>query len=240
MDAEQINARFHREPYTARFTVDGLLPDAAVLLHIFDEWEESTGNERIFWRAGSSRNNVIQRMSTSLIYADQRPSCCNDIGIPVFDKGFAGLQGLIFRPGITTRILCGSAGDRSSAPCSKWCESIPLEGDVFDPHHPGRGADGCAGAWRPQDFGVYLQRSCLWEKEVQAPWAGHVDYNEILIDGSHWNAHLPDAIEAFFGSGDLARQQHQRFLERYQLTASQVPLLTLDPHNWVAPFATRD
>lgn len=37
-----------------------------------------------------------------------------------------------------------------------------------------------------------------------------------------WNAHLPDAIEAFFGTGKTAKQQHKLFLEEYGLTAMQV------------------
>ncbi len=237
VDAAQINARFHREPYHARWTADGVLADAGLLIHIFDRWEaRRQDGSYMFWRS----NPGIQ-MSASLVYSDQRPDCCPGIPIPAFDKSFAGLQGLIFRPGVTTRIICGTAGDRSGGRCddaSHWCDSIPVTGDQFDPHvNSTQGADGCGGTWRPEDFGVYLRRSCMWEKEVQAPWSNRLDYNEILVDGSHWTEHLPDTVEAFFGNGNLAREQHGQFLREYGLTASQVPLLHLNEHNWKAPFS---
>lgn len=109
----------------------------------------------------------------------------------------------------------------------------------FDPHHLD-GTDGCGisreGTWAPEDFGLFLQRSCRFEKEVQAPWSHRLDYNEILIDATHWTNHLPDAIEAFVGESDLARQQHQRFLQQYGLTPDEVPLLKINPIDWDKPF----
>ena len=83
----------------------------------------------------------------------------------------------------------------------------------------------------PRDFGVYLQRYATWQKEVQAK-GRDMDYNEIVVDGEHWSAHLPDAIEAFFGPSSLGRQQHAEFLEEFLLRADQVPLLEFDPNDW--------
>ena len=63
-----------------------------------------------------------------------------------------------------------------------------------------------------------------------------MDYNEIVIDGRHWNQHLPDTIEAFFG-GQKAREQRASFLAAFpQLTEDDVPLLTFDMNNWDEPF----
>ena len=94
-------------------------------------------------------------------------------------------------------------------------------------------------AWRPADFGVYLQRTGTWGREVGAPYHRELGYNEILVDGDWWTAHLPDAVEAFFHGGEsaLAREQHRRFLQEFGLTADQVPLVRLDRRNWEAPFA---
>merc|ERR1712070_432104 len=82
------------------------------------------------------------------------------------------------------------------------------------------GRDGCGGSWAPEDFGDYLYRSCRWQKEVQAV-GRDMDYNEIILDGMFWNANLPDAIEAFFGTGKTAKEQHRLYLEEYHLTAHQ-------------------
>lgn len=63
-----------------------------------------------------------------------------------------------------------------------------------------------------------------------------MDYNEIVVSGAHLNAHLPQAVEAFFG-GAKAREQRRRFVEHYRLEGEAVPpLLTFDRNNWHAPF----
>ena len=95
------------------------------------------------------------------------------------------------------------------------------------------------GSWRPEDFGVFLKRSSAWQKGVQAR-GGHMDYNEIVLSGTHWNAHLPGTIEAFFTTSKddakLARDQRRMFVNHYALDPSAVPLLVFDSHNWLAPF----
>ena len=161
-----------------------------------------------------------------------------DIPIPIFTGGLQGMQGVIFRPGSTTRILCGSASDTGGGACLRRCPSATLADD-YDPIQDGR--DGCfPGSWSPEDFGVFLYRYARWQREVQAN--GHwMDYNEIIVDGPHWTAHLPSAIEAFFFGVDqttsaLARQQHGEFLAAFNLTNEEVPLLTIDTHDWRTPF----
>ena len=66
-----------------------------------------------------------------------------------------------------------------------------------------------------------------------------MDYNEIPVEGRHWNAHLPTTIEAFFG-GATAMATRDEFLERFDLAAHEYPLMTLDKDNWEAPFALSD
>ena len=91
--------------------------------------------------------------------------------------------------------------------------------------------------YKPEDLGLLLQRSSRVQKEAQAPWSHRMDYNEILIDGTYWVEHMPYAIDAFVGDSELAREQHQRFLNEYGLSAEQVPRLKLDPNNWFEPFS---
>lgn len=65
-------------------------------------------------------------------------------------------------------------------------------------------------------------------------------YNEIIVDAVHWRAHMPDAVEAVYGS----RALHQKFLEYYQgegVTATSHPFVGIDVADrfggaWTAPF----
>ena len=103
---------------------------------------------------------------------------------------------------------------------------------------------GCGGSWKPEDFGVFLYRTNRFEKEIQA-YQRRFDYNEIIVNGSHWVKHLPQTIEAFFWSTDhgkgrrndhVAKEQHTKFLREYGLTAEHVPLLEFRPNDWAMPF----
>ena len=193
------------------------------------------------------REHVVScEMSTSMIYADQRPSCCPDLKIPTYTGWATGVQGIIFKPGPYTKILCGTSSDSSEGLCKSWCPSVPLsERDDYDPHNSPHGAGGCKGSWRPKDFGVFLYRTNRFETEVQSRWGRRIDYNEIVVDGGHWTSNLPHTIDAFFRSDDhgrgrrndnVARDQHVRFLNEYGLTEAEVPLLDFDPTNWDEPF----
>ena len=230
-----INDRFRRLPYHTQWASNGALADAAVLVHIFDGWEEHE-HGLVAYRATPFVHDG--HISTSLIYADQRPTCCPEQSIPVYTMGSLGVEGIIFKPGESTRIMCGSAADTGGGECRWFCDSVPLAGDAYDPWRDGR--DGCGGgSWRPEDFGVFLRRSCSWQKEVQALGRA-MDYNEIIVDGPHWNDHLPNAIEAFFGYGELSREQHRMYLDEFSLTPEQVPLLTFNWEDWESPFSLRE
>ena len=126
-----------------------------------------------------------------------------------------------------------SSTNSGGGACRGFCPSVSLANDEYNPFTDGR--DGCDGSWRPQDFGVFLHRSVQWQREVQAR-GGRMDYNEIVVDGAHWNQHLPDTVEAFFG-GEKAREQRRTFLEAFpQLSEVDVPLLAFDRFNWEEPF----
>ena len=71
--------------------------------------------------------------------------------------------------------------------------------------------------------------------------------HRVIINAERLNAHLPNAIEAFFvlqigqanrdGIGVEVHHGHQAFLRKYGLTEDEVPLLKLNPHDWEAPFS---
>ncbi|KAL3919578.1 MAG: hypothetical protein SGPRY_005577, partial [Prymnesium sp.] len=97
---EAINHRFRLKPYSVRWPETGALPDAAVLIHIFDGWEEHETGVFHHWRADLVRR---PQLSASIIYADQRAPDHQWIGIPIF-SGFSP-DGVVLRPGDSTRIL---------------------------------------------------------------------------------------------------------------------------------------
>ena len=214
-----------------------MLADAGLLVHIFDGWEK----EALYEASPTG-------MSTSLIFADQHPPCCPNFKIPTFTGWATGVQGIILRPGPSTRILCGNSADSNDGKCKEWCPPAPLEGYAPETHDDAptfcRGKKR-PGSWHPEDFNAFLFRTNIFQTTLQAPRGGRLDYNEIVVDGAHWTEHLPTTIEAFFQSSDhgrgrrndhIAREQHLHFLLKYGLTAEQVPLLDFDPHNWETPF----
>lgn len=240
---KRITARFKENPYTPKQweEANGGLANAAVLVHVFDGWEDQS-NPGNAWSAKGD-------MSCSLIYADLKPRRGPNFAIPIYSAWGSGTQGLIFKPGQTSRIKCGNAEDSSQGHCSgTWCKSVPLVGDKYDPSDPKEnGAAGCHGSWKPTDFGVFLHRTTKWNQQVQVFSRHALDYNEIIVDGEHWTSHLPDAVEAFFTTEDLgrkepemAREAHRQFLRTFNLNADDVPLLWLDRRNWETPFTVID
>ena len=173
-------------------------------------------------------------MSCSLVWADQRAPIAPHIPIPVYKDG----DGIVFRPGPSTFIKCGTASDTGGGACRQLCPTPPpFESDPYDPWRDG--SDGCGSSWRARDFGTYLYRYARWQREVQAPSGHGINYNEIVVDGRHWNAHLPTTIEAFFG-GAMARAARAEFLVRYALDPDDYPLMTFDRRNWDQPFSLAD
>ena len=217
---EAINERFRRKPYD-EWPADGSLVWSGVLLRCFDGYE----NHDQPWKPEHPE------MSASLIFADQRVA---SHPIPVFscDEG-----GIVFRPGFTTRVLCGNGGD-SGGQCHSFCSTASDLGDVGSFTYPG---DGCGGgSWRPTDCGMYLRRVATWQKRN-----GRSEYNEFILEGagprSVWSASLPDMVEAFFlprgPTAQSVRAHYANFLREYDLDATRVPLLSLDREDWHSPFS---
>lgn len=218
-----LNQRFAKLPWEVEWGADGTLPDAGILFHTFDGWEQ-TGAA---WKPGTNGPGALEQ-SGSMVFAAQRVP---GEPIPLFGDRRSG--GIIFRPGASTKITCGKAKD-SAGTCavwhppgiSPWCPSI--SGDI-----PGRAVwtepgDTCGYAWRPADIGHYLQRLTAWQQHWQ-----RLSYNEIIIDAPHWRAHLPDAVEAIVGD----RAIYDAFIANYNLAPERVPFVTLDRTNWDAPFS---
>ena len=78
------------------------------------------------------------------------------------------------------------------------------------------------------------------------PSQGGRGYNEIVVGEARWHTRLPHSFEAFFypltsncrrrpECEAHTRAVHADFLRDYP--GSAVPLLSLDPSNWEAPFA---
>ena len=105
-----------------------------------------------------------------------------------------------------------------------WCDTAdhPGAADYFCEGHP----------WRPSEIGTMLQRDREATRRGERRDEHH-SYNEIVIDGQHYNAHLPSSVEAFVvGEGDdlsEARKLHRRFLDAFRLSEGEVPLLHYRP-----------
>lgn len=215
---QNINKRFGRHPYSA-WPANGALAWSGVLLHCFDGYEDH----------GQPWQPNHAEISSSLIFNDQEIS---GKSIPVFSCSHGGI---ILRPGFTTRVICGNGGD-SGGSCHDFCPRVSAIGDVTSYNYPG---DGCGGSWRPADFGMYLQRTTMWQKRNARSF-----YNEVIIEGairdSTWLANLPTTVEAFFqvqgeAMGTVERH-HAAFVQSFDIRASDVPLLTLDLSDWDRPF----
>ena len=92
-----------------------------------------------------------------------------------------------------------------------------------------------------------LRKVTSWQKQQ-----GRSFYNEMILDATHWQANLPDVVEAFFSttpaepardgapSGAVqARRAHGLFQQSFELKPHQVPaLVTLNSEHWEAdgPF----
>ena len=86
-----INARFRRSPYIP-WPDSGAPADAALLIHVFDDWEEHDSGVYHNWRADLRQR---PQLSASIIWADQRALTYPQIGIPIFNNYAA--DGVILR-----------------------------------------------------------------------------------------------------------------------------------------------
>ena len=246
----ELNARFHRLPYHA--TGWDRLANAGILIHQFDNWERRDEEWRPNLYMGEDPMGNPKGMCSSFIHSGQLA------GLPQRMQLWGStLDGLIFRPGFTP-LRCGKSMD-SWGSCSDWCPSPPADeavtlesvrgystpgdGNPSGCHIPGvKGCIPCA--WRPTDFGRFLERQAVFQT---LPYAPRLSHNEIIIDSLDWEAALPWLIDAVFtmdsdpstvATGKTQRI-HRSFVRRYpELTEVDVPLVHLNTSNWKTPFTT--
>jgi len=191
----------------ARWGGSGVLPDAGLLVHILDGWEDH----------GAFGNLESTDQSSSLLFAAN-----GFLGgkIPIY-HGDSSQPGIILRPAATT-VLCGKGGD-SGGHCTWWCPSVASLGDVWTYDYPG---DGCGGSWRPADIPIYLRRQTAWQLAHR-----RLEYNEFIYDGGLLRQ-TPLVVEAYFGR---AHEQRRQFMSSNP--GMSPPLLELDLMNWEAPLS---
>jgi len=190
------------------------------------------------------------RVSAMIIYAGMRERP-DRVAIPI---PFVDRAGLIFRPN-EVELKClygidGSTAFQRNDPAHPGC---PAPDELCDAAHPEFqyggmcGFDGWPiGAWAPKDLKKFLKMHALHGSEYKPP-GFHSGYNEVIITSEIINAHLPRSIEAFFvlnegqvGSDGVqikVGQAHRDFLQQFQLTVDDVPLLLMNPSNWNEPFS---
>ena len=135
--------------------------------------------------------------------------------------------GIVLQPHVP--LLCsysfdGGTMNKPRGGCGSWAGDPTYDGDWCTPTHTWE----CS--WRP----------AMLREMMEAHRSGyHGGYNEVIVDGAVWNAHLPDGLAAFVysaGAEGDARSKHGSFLSRFGKTACQVPLLLIDLSNGGAPF----
>ena len=250
---EAINKRFRDGRPSDR------LEEVGVLMHQWDGQEDvfGKGDNGNPWKMCIANcmcqgSFIFGRISTMIIYAGLRDRADRrSVPLPFGDRG-----GILISPSLAT-VDCGYGIDggtyRLNNPARPGCS------DSFcDPHNyidqngnPWCGFNGApAMAWGPNDLKALLE-----EHARSGPrWSNsgfHSGYNEFIVNSKAHNARLPDSVEAFFVpkgmspvTGNLGYgividvvKAHQRFLNEYGLTASEVPLVEFDPYNWNAPFS---
>ena len=81
----------------------------------------------------------------------------------------------------------------------------------------------------------------MLEHHEAAPYS----YNEVVLDTTQWNAHLPATIEAFVfagGPGDKARAcaAFNAFLKEFPSANGVVPMVSYDEHDSHGAFSGVD
>ena len=226
---ERLNARFRN----AKSSND--LGEIGILVHTFDGQEDPT-EPWLACRAEQFCGFYGDRVSTSLV----RPG---RVATYKFQEASAGV---IANPEVA-QLLCAYGGDGAtrgktcnppgvSAQCTPgcttrggwglpWCDADASQDSLCN-RRP----------WKPSD----LHR--LITIEAMGSGGSHdqlSSYDELVLDGSIWNAHMPNAVEAFVetsANDPRAAKLHAAFLARYGLSAAQVPLVLLSTHDPSHPF----
>jgi len=229
-----------------------------VLVHQFDD-TDAAGEPwlpcpQTCWGERCWCADLGDRISTTLILASI-PAATNGrrSQLPLFSPD---APGFIVNPQRAS-ILCSYASDagtahKTCAPpfeegCVPGCVSRPSYDDHGNPIHnwPGwcgeEGHDSHHGDQCPM-------RPDQLAQMVEQITTGH--YNEVVVDADSFVKSLPWSVEAFFfpvgghatkaAAGAKARETRTKFLQHYQLTARDVPILRLDVTDLHEPFSDDD
>ena len=233
--ADRINARFARDPTRVAWPASGAVPDAGVLVHMIDSYENretgAQGRQNLLW----TPSPVSDDISGSVIWAGQKVDLNSQLAL------FDGIGGFVLRPHDPWRpdmagaaVRCGNGGD-AGGHCHPFCPAPTHMADSAPRPWPGDGnTDGCS--WRPQHFGEFLRRVTSYQHGT-----GRLYYNEITIDAKRWRDFPRGTIDAIFvveGKGDVLELHslHDRYRQKYGLSKHEFPLLELNPIRWGAPF----
>ena len=146
--------------------------------------------------------------------------------------------GIIVSPTIRLQCAYGDDGSSYRAPDAGCYHEFCSKDDVWrggkDGHPCGFGSD-VQRSWHPEDLDTMLR---LYNRHSQPfKWPSfYSGYNELVYGHEEWNSHLPHTIEAFVGTGALAREQRRGFIDAYGLRDDEVPLLAFDANDWETPF----
>jgi hypothetical protein len=228
---KSINERFKINPWDVNWDIDNKLPNAGVLIHVWDNYLDNiTFKQKHFVRNGN--------ISSSLIFRSQNIS--NKVKlIPTFqDKG-----GIIFKPHVTS-IVAGSLTDIGN--CGAYMKKHTCDKGMIDTLYKNN-----VNSWYKNDnYTNKMIKSILWDgKNTHHPSTlgklfkiqnnifkhekyNNVLYNEILIDSESF-VNVENIIEAVFNNEEL----HRNLINTYNLDPSKVPFLKFDRTNWESPFS---
>ena len=228
------------------------LASAGVILHQFDGQEEK-GRPWVACVEGcmTQGQTVDGRLSSTIVYRALRDRADRQ----AISLAFPLRGGLVLHPYYVT-LDCAYADDAASThqartplpgcPDERWCDrDDPF---AYGADHKACGFKENGPAWRAEDLDTMLKLHA--ESGVRyTPPGWHSGYNEVIISSKSVNDHMPLSILGFFvlrdgetvtslekWSVDVVHS-HALFLAKYGLAADDVPLLSLDPSNWQAPFS---
>ena len=239
------------------------LAAAGLLLHQFDSMDDPDPRGQP-WVPGAGKPvhegyPSGDRVSATLVNAHMKPEPAPQAHrIPLYSLSLAGI---ILSPERNT-LKCSFAFDAGtlertclepSETCIPGCTHPSIRG------HPAlwceRNNHRWPCAWRPSDLHQMLEvreeLRTLGQKPDGKFWDDHKFYDELVFDSKVFVSQLPGSMEAVFflegadcgAEGDgpkceaYARSAHANMKREFGLTDVQLPLVRLDPLNWMAPLS---
>lgn len=198
-----------------------------MLLHTLD-LVDGAGTRHDVWRPGVYFNGrQYNRLSASMVNARK----------PHFFNERAG--GFIANPRVLTPegVRCAWSSDSGTIGMADGCSGCRCA--------CGNGVWQCCGYcwWGADDMASMMAMHESGDAYNEGCAQEECDYNEVVLDGPWWTAHLPFVIEAMFigpadGTGadgcygnacvNSMRDIHSDFLREFGITAEQVPLVYYD------------